>query len=48
MQSGKIVHPDLVKHLKKYGYVQAENINGISVHQLCDIVHTSSDNFRIN
>ena len=38
-QSGKIAHDDLVQHLAKHGYVQAENTDGF-VHGLRDISFT--------
>ena len=36
-QSGKIAHNDLVKHLNKHDYVQAEFTDGLFVHKLRDI-----------
>ena len=36
-QSGKIAHDDLVKHLNKHDYVQAEHTDGLFVHNLRDI-----------
>ena len=39
-QSGKIAHDDLVKHLNKHNYVQAEHTDGLFVHKLCDISFT--------
>ena len=47
-QSGKIAHNNLVKHLNKYDYVQAEHIDGVFVHKLWDISFTLVvDNFGI-
>ena len=47
-QSGKIAHDDLVKHLNKHDYVQAEHTDGLFVHKLQDISFTLVvDNFGI-
>ena len=48
-QSGKIAHEDLVKHLNKHYYVQAEYTDGLFVHKLRDIsFKLVLDNFGIN
>ena len=39
-QSGKIAHDDLVKHLNKHDYVQAEHTDGLFTQKLCDISFT--------
>ena len=45
-QSGKIAHDDLVKHLNKHDYVQADHTDGSFVHKLRDISFTLVvDNF---
>ena len=39
-QSEKIAHDDLVQHLKKHGYHQAKNTDGLFVHEIRDISFT--------
>ena len=39
-QSGKVAPNNLVKHLNKYDYVQAEHTDGLFVHKLRDISFT--------
>ena len=39
-QSGKIAHDNLVNHLNKHDYVQAEYTDGLFVHKLWDILFT--------
>ena len=47
-QSGRIAHNDLVQHLKKNGFVQAEKTDGLFTHILRDILFTLAvDNFGI-